>query len=161
MSRVGQSYPGEKLTEDCLVSAATTYTRGELPLVQRVLVLADPERGQLEQIGFIQRSVLHPLGTVTLVYTYLLEFFASRASFLLRFVCFSAKKVKSCLIDMIFLTDHSKFSFPNAGCAALLLVVQHRDPDQAVHFTFFLHLLWLHVCLHDGNAEERQRFQAF
>ncbi|XP_065341760.1 wolframin [Cloeon dipterum] len=85
-SRAGQSYSGEKLTEDCLVSAATTYTRGELPLVQRVLVLADPERGQLEQIGFIQRSVLHPWATVVLVYVSLLEFFARRGSSLLQMI---------------------------------------------------------------------------
>ncbi|XP_059488846.1 wolframin isoform X2 [Neocloeon triangulifer] len=83
-SRARQSYPGEKLTEDCLVSAATTYTRGQLPLVQRVLVLADPERGQLEQLGFMQRSVLHPWATIVLVYLKLLEFFARRGSALLQ-----------------------------------------------------------------------------
>ncbi|KAF4533150.1 hypothetical protein B566_EDAN001692 [Ephemera danica] len=80
-SRVrGRCYAGEKLTEDYMVSAAATYVRGELPLVQRVLVLADPERGRLEQIGFVQRSVLHPWASAVLLYTWLLEFLARHGS---------------------------------------------------------------------------------
>jgi wolfamin len=63
-----------------MVSAAATYVRGELPLVQRVLVLADPERGRLEQIGFVQRSVLYPWATAVLLYTWLLEYLARHGS---------------------------------------------------------------------------------
>jgi hypothetical protein len=89
--RAALRYPGEKLTEECVVSAGATYARGELPLVQRVLVLADPVRGRLERIGFVQRSVLHPFATFALLYHRFMHFCASRGPSILSSVRFCLK----------------------------------------------------------------------
>lgn len=69
---------GEKLTEDHLESAASTYSRGELPLVQRVLTLTDPQRREIENLNYLQRTLLHPFLTIHQAYSQLLDKFNSR-----------------------------------------------------------------------------------
>ena len=58
--------PGEKLSEEHLVSAAVMYAQGELPLVQRMLDLQIPARAlSLNPLSVIARayvSVIETLG---------------------------------------------------------------------------------------------------
>lgn len=64
---------GEKLTEDHLEEAASTYSRGELPLVQRVLTLTDPRNRELADLPYLHRAVRHPLRSLQYAYGSLLD----------------------------------------------------------------------------------------
>ncbi|KAK6618673.1 hypothetical protein RUM43_013064 [Polyplax serrata] len=55
---------GEKLTEGHLESAASHYSRGELPLVQGVFALMDSQNRNIGHLNYLQRTLLHPLTTV-------------------------------------------------------------------------------------------------
>lgn len=68
----------EKLTEDHLVTAAVNYSHGTLPLVNRVLSLTDPDLNALDHIPVLQRSVLHPLLAVKILYYKLIHLLGSR-----------------------------------------------------------------------------------
>lgn len=59
---------GEKLTEDMLISAASTYCRGELPVVQAVLSLDAPSNSH-----FLQEALLHPLHVIRRSYNQLID----------------------------------------------------------------------------------------
>ncbi|KAL0277412.1 UNVERIFIED_CONTAM: hypothetical protein PYX00_004703 [Menopon gallinae] len=69
---------GEKLTEDHLENAAMTYSRGELPLVQRILTLTDPRNREIQNLNYLQRALFHPLQTVQQSYLRLLDHFNAR-----------------------------------------------------------------------------------
>lgn len=71
-------YSGEKLTEDHLVSAATMYARGELPLVHQVLTLTDPRHRDIDAMNFLHRIFLHPLITLRSLYGKFVETLAKR-----------------------------------------------------------------------------------
>lgn len=66
LNRVDQN--NEKLTEDHLISAAVNYSHGQLPVVSRILCLNDPNLKALDHIPIMQRSVLHPLLALKIVY---------------------------------------------------------------------------------------------
>lgn len=76
-------YSGEKLTEDHLVSAAATYSQGELPLVHQVLTLTDPQHRDIDAMNFLHRALLHPLITLRSVYGNLVESLAKQGGPLL------------------------------------------------------------------------------
>lgn len=59
---------GEKLTEDMLISAASTYCRGELPVVQAILSLDAPSHSH-----FLQEALLHPLHVIQRSYNRLID----------------------------------------------------------------------------------------
>ncbi|XP_025834504.1 wolframin [Agrilus planipennis] len=58
----------EKLTEDHVVAAAVDYSHGNLPLVNRILCLTEPNLRALDHIPFIQRSILHPFLAFRILY---------------------------------------------------------------------------------------------
>uniref|UniRef100_A0A1B6GZ70 Wolframin n=1 Tax=Cuerna arida TaxID=1464854 RepID=A0A1B6GZ70_9HEMI len=60
-----RSEGGEKLTEDMLISAATTYSRGEMPLVTAVLSLQPSSRARP---SLLQAVLLHPFRVVASSY---------------------------------------------------------------------------------------------
>ncbi|KAF6209345.1 hypothetical protein GE061_015092 [Apolygus lucorum] len=60
----------EKLTEDMLVSAASNHSRGELPIVHRVMMV---NKSQNHKLTFLQASLLSPLNTVKSSYEYFID----------------------------------------------------------------------------------------
>ncbi|GJQ87355.1 putative negative regulation of ATF6-mediated unfolded protein response [Trypoxylus dichotomus] len=64
----------EKLTEDHLVSAAVHYSHGQLPLVNRILCLSEPNLHCLDHISIMQRPLLHPLLALQILYYKLIKF---------------------------------------------------------------------------------------
>lgn len=64
----------EKLTEDHLVAAAVNYSHGELPIVNQILCLNDPDLQALDHIPIMQRSVLHPLLALKILYYRIMKF---------------------------------------------------------------------------------------
>lgn len=60
---------GQKVTEDHLVSAASNYARGELPLVHRVLTLSNRSEQCVDSMHFFHRTLLHPLNSLHSLYT--------------------------------------------------------------------------------------------
>ncbi|EFA10125.2 wolframin isoform X1 [Tribolium castaneum] len=69
-----KSDQNEKLTEELLVSAAVDYSHGHLPLVNRTLCLSDPDLRALDNIPLIQRSILHPVLALKILYYKLVKF---------------------------------------------------------------------------------------
>ncbi|XP_023029116.2 wolframin ER transmembrane glycoprotein wfs1 [Leptinotarsa decemlineata] len=68
----------EKLTEDHIVSAAVDYSHGQLPLVNQILCLSDPNLKALDHIPFVYRSVLHPLLALKILYYKLVRFLGQK-----------------------------------------------------------------------------------
>ncbi|KAJ8965556.1 hypothetical protein NQ314_004056 [Rhamnusium bicolor] len=68
----------EKLTEDHLVSAAVDYSHGQLPIVNRILCLSDPNLKSLDHIPFVHRSILHPLLAIKILYFKLIKFLGQK-----------------------------------------------------------------------------------
>lgn len=58
----------EKLTEDHLVAAAVNYSHGELPLMNQILCLNDPDLRALDHVPVMQRSILHPILALKILY---------------------------------------------------------------------------------------------
>ncbi|XP_017786448.1 PREDICTED: wolframin [Nicrophorus vespilloides] len=72
-----RSETSEKLTEDNLVAAAVDYSHGQLPEVNRVLCLNDPNLHALDNVPIIQRSVLHPFLALKILYYKVIRFLGS------------------------------------------------------------------------------------
>ncbi|CAH0554396.1 unnamed protein product [Brassicogethes aeneus] len=68
----------EKLTEDCIVSAAVHYSHGHLPLVNRILSLTHPNLNSLDHVPFIHWSVLHPWLALKILYFKLIRFLGQK-----------------------------------------------------------------------------------
>ncbi|XP_046382536.1 wolframin [Ischnura elegans] len=68
-----EGYAGEKLTEEHLLSAASAYSRGQLPMVHRVLCLTAPHIRALHRLDSFRRSILHPRLCLALFHSRLLE----------------------------------------------------------------------------------------
>ncbi|XP_071441688.1 wolframin [Hetaerina americana] len=68
-----EGYAGEKLTEEHLLSAASAYSRGQLPMVHRVLCLTAPHIRALHRLDSFRRSLLHPRLCLALFHSRLLE----------------------------------------------------------------------------------------
>lgn len=66
-------HQGEKITEAALVSAATSYAHGSLPVVSRVLCLVDPAQMELDAVPLLQRPFVHPLASLKRLYVWLIE----------------------------------------------------------------------------------------
>lgn len=71
--------PNEKLTEDHLVSAAVDYSKGHLPIVNKILCLSDPNLKMLDHIPFVHRSILHPVLALKILYYKLLGILGEKA----------------------------------------------------------------------------------
>lgn len=67
----------EKLTEDHLETAASNYSRGELPLVPGVLALSDVGNRQLRNSNFFRRTFFHPFMTIQQTHLRFLNHFSS------------------------------------------------------------------------------------
>ena len=68
----------EKLTEDHLVAAAVNYSHGQLPLVNGILCLSDPDLRALDHIPLVHRPLLHPLLALRILYFTLVKFLGQR-----------------------------------------------------------------------------------
>lgn len=68
----------EKLTEEHVVAAAVDFSHGQLPLVNRVLCLTDPNLHALDHVPFVQRSILHPLLAFKILYYKMIKFLGRR-----------------------------------------------------------------------------------
>lgn len=79
LNRVDQN--NEKLTEDHLISAAVNYSHGQLPLVNRILCLNDPNLHALDNVPVMQRSVLHPLLALKILYYRLIKYLGRQPFF--------------------------------------------------------------------------------
>lgn len=58
----------EKLTEDHLLAAAVDYSHGQLPGLNQILCLSEPDLRSLDHIPFVHRSILHPLLALKILY---------------------------------------------------------------------------------------------
>ncbi|XP_058797914.1 wolframin [Phymastichus coffea] len=67
------AHQGEKITEAALVSAATSYARGTIPVVSRALCFIDPAQMELDAIPLLQRPFVHPLASFKRLYVWLIE----------------------------------------------------------------------------------------
>ncbi|XP_020284391.1 wolframin isoform X2 [Pseudomyrmex gracilis] len=64
---------GEKITEAALVSAATSYARGMLPVVSHALCMVDPSELTLDTVPLLQRPLIHPFASLKRFYSWLVE----------------------------------------------------------------------------------------
>lgn len=64
----------EKLTEDNLVAAAVNYSHGQLPSVNQILCLNDPDLRALNHIPVLQRSILHPVLALKILYYRIIKY---------------------------------------------------------------------------------------
>lgn len=64
----------EKLTEDHLVAAAVNYSHGQLPIVNQILCLNDPNLRALDHIPVFQRPILHPLLALKILYYRIIKY---------------------------------------------------------------------------------------
>ncbi|XP_012281562.1 wolframin [Orussus abietinus] len=71
---------GEKITEAVLVSAATSYARGLLPIVSRSLCMVDPSQMALDAVPLFQRPFVHPLASLKRLYVWLVETLGRRGA---------------------------------------------------------------------------------
>lgn len=67
-------YNNEKLTEDHLVAAAVNYSHGQLPLVNRILCLNEPDLKALDHIPVLQRPILHPFLAFKILYYRMIKY---------------------------------------------------------------------------------------
>lgn len=88
----------EKLTEDHLISAAVNYSHGRLPLVNRILCLNDPNLHALDNIPVMQRSILHPLLALKILYYKIIKYLGRQP-----FVAYFPPKSDTQLIFLMFL----------------------------------------------------------
>ncbi|GLH03547.1 Wolframin [Gryllus bimaculatus] len=71
---------GQKVTEDHLVTAASNYARGELPLMHRVLTLSQRGSQAVDSMHFLHRSLLHPLNSLHSLYINVVDFIVKNGS---------------------------------------------------------------------------------
>ncbi|XP_017892597.1 wolframin [Ceratina calcarata] len=71
---------GEKITEAALVSAASSYARGMLPIVSHALCMVDPSQLALDTIPLLQRPFFHPLASLKRLYIWLIETIGQRGT---------------------------------------------------------------------------------
>ena len=66
---------GEKITEAALVSAATSYARGMLPIVSHAVYMLDNSGSEmrLEKIPLLQRPFVHPWESLMRLYSWIVE----------------------------------------------------------------------------------------
>ncbi|KAF5304186.1 hypothetical protein FQR65_LT08080 [Abscondita terminalis] len=68
----------EKLTEENLVSAATDYSHGHLPLIHMDIALSIPNLHALDHIPIVHRSILHPFLACKILYYKLIRVLGCR-----------------------------------------------------------------------------------
>ncbi|XP_032680097.1 wolframin isoform X2 [Odontomachus brunneus] len=73
-------HQSEKITEAALVSAATSYARGMLPVVSHVLCTVDPSELTLDTIPLLQRPFIHPFASLKRLYSWLIETLGRRGT---------------------------------------------------------------------------------
>ncbi|XP_066589044.1 wolframin-like isoform X1 [Prorops nasuta] len=61
-------YQGEKITEAALVSAASSYAQGMLPIMSRALCMVEPSQIALDAIPLLQRPFVHPFASLKRLY---------------------------------------------------------------------------------------------
>ncbi|CAG9856405.1 unnamed protein product [Phyllotreta striolata] len=64
----------EKLTEDHLLAAAVDYSHGQLPELNQILCLSEPNLRALDHIPFVHRSLLHPYLALKILYYKLISY---------------------------------------------------------------------------------------
>ncbi|CAH1981103.1 unnamed protein product [Acanthoscelides obtectus] len=69
----------QKLTEDHLVTAAVDYSHGLLPAVTTTLCLLEPDPRALDRIPLVQRSILHPLLALHILYLNIIKYLGVRS----------------------------------------------------------------------------------
>lgn len=73
-------HQGDKITEAALVSAATSYARGMLPIVSHALCTIDPAERILDTIPLLQRPFTHPFASLKRLYSWLIETLGHRGA---------------------------------------------------------------------------------
>ncbi|ERL86279.1 wolframin [Dendroctonus ponderosae] len=69
----------EKLTEDSLVSAAITFSHGQLPVINNMICLAQPNLRALDDIPFIYWSLLYPVLSTKILYFKLMKYLGNKS----------------------------------------------------------------------------------
>ena len=69
---------GEKITESVLISAASSYARGLLPIISNTLCIVDPTQMELDKIPLFQRPFIHPLASLKRLYSCFIETLGKR-----------------------------------------------------------------------------------
>lgn len=64
---------GEKITEAALVSAATSYARGLLPIVSHAISTLERPELRLDAIPLLQRPFVHPFESLKRLYVWIIE----------------------------------------------------------------------------------------
>lgn len=156
----------EKLTEDHLLSAAVNYSRGHLPLVNKILCLSDPNLKALDNIHFVHRSILHPVLALKIIYYKIIEFLGQktlplflsliRSDLKLFFIILLYGFVSSENVIYIFPIIIYYATFVIMVCTSFKMLHNQRK--------FFDYRLWsrLFICYSGGslNAEEAERLYA-
>ncbi|KAG8224245.1 hypothetical protein J437_LFUL001624 [Ladona fulva] len=122
-----EGYAGEKLTEEHLLSAASAYSRGQLPMVHRVLCLTAPHIRALHRLDSFRRSLLHPRLCLALFHSRLLETLAGNS----KSRSTSSSSLKNCFRIFSFLLLIAAYIFLHSGSEILqplwpvLTIVMH------------------------------------
>ncbi|XP_063922016.1 wolframin isoform X1 [Zophobas morio] len=104
----------EKLTEDHLVSAAVDYSHGHLPIVNRTLCLSDPDLKALDHIPMVQRSILHPLLALKILYYKLIKFLGRECTFFFPLAKSEVQLLVLMLVYALVSSDNILYFFPLA-----------------------------------------------
>lgn len=78
------AHQGEKITEAALVSAATSYAHGMLPMVSHTLCMVDSPEVELATVPLLQRPFIHPLASLECFYIWLIEMLGHRSTAIIK-----------------------------------------------------------------------------
>nr|CAI5828940.1 unnamed protein product [Callosobruchus analis] len=101
-----------KLTEDHVVTAAVDYSHGVLPAVTNTLCLLDPDPKALDRIPLVQRSILHPLLALHILYLNLIRYLGVKSFSLLSLMRSELQLMLLLVVYTIFSADNVIYLIP-------------------------------------------------
>ncbi|XP_050313838.1 wolframin isoform X3 [Anthonomus grandis grandis] len=147
----------EKLTEDKVVAAAITFSRGELPVVNNSLCLSEPNLKALDHIPFVYWSILHPILCLKIIYFKIIRCLGKRSiplplarsefQYLLIFLLYSLVSISH--LEFFIPTIFFYLSFIFMVLSTFQVLQYQRE--------FYDFCLWrgLFICYSNGDLNER------
>ncbi|XP_034948653.1 wolframin [Chelonus insularis] len=115
-------FHGEKITEAALVSAASNYARGLLPVMTRDLCTVDSNRLALENLPLFHRPLIYPIESLKWLYDIIINFCGRQSTWIKTFL-------SSKVFTLILLLVYALF-----GTESLILFV----PMASYYFSFII-----------------------
>ncbi|XP_028135542.1 wolframin [Diabrotica virgifera virgifera] len=150
----------EKLTEDHLLAAAVDYSHGQLPEVNRILCLSNPDLKALDHIPYVHRSILHPLLVLKILYFKLIQFLGQKTWPLLGPLVKSELQILLLLIVYVFFSSDNVLyilpmllyyiSFAVMVCTTFQMLQNQKE------FTDFRLWSGLFICYSGGNLNSSE-----